>query len=65
VLDRIGFPHSGIDSFDRLPTPFACVSVDLRNGTEVVFRSGSLAEALRATMSYPGWFAPFALAIPY
>lgn len=58
VLDRIAFPYSGIDSFDRLPTPFACVAVDLRSGAEIVFRSGSLAEALRATMSYPGWFAP-------
>ena len=58
VLDRIAFPYSGIDSFDQLPTPFACVAVDLRSGDEVVFRSGRLAGALRATMSYPGWFTP-------
>jgi len=58
VLDRIGFPYSEIDSFDDLPTPFACVSVDLESGQEFVFREGRLAEALRATMSYPGWFIP-------
>jgi NTE family protein len=58
VLDRIAFPYSGLDSFDQLPTPFACVAVDLESGDEVVFRSGSFAEALRSTMSFPGWFAP-------
>ncbi len=58
VLDRIAFPYSGLDSFDQLPTPFACVAVDLESGDEVVFRDGRFAEALRSTMSFPGWFAP-------
>jgi len=58
VLDRIAFPYSGLDSFDQLPTPFACVAVDLESGDEVVFRQGRFAEALRSTMSFPGWFAP-------
>jgi len=58
VLDRIGFPYAGVTSFDELPTPFACVAVDLETGRQVVFRNGSLSEAMRATMSYPGWFSP-------
>jgi len=58
VLDRIAFPYSAVESFDELPTPFACVSVDLESGREVVFRDGPLAVAMRATMSYPGWFSP-------
>jgi len=58
VLDRIAFPYSAIDSFDQLPTPFACVAVDLESGDAVVFRDGGLGEALRSTMSYPGWFSP-------
>jgi len=58
VLDRIAFPYSGLDSFDQLPTPFACVAVDLESGDEVVFRDGRFAVALRSTMSFPGWFAP-------
>jgi NTE family protein len=58
VIDRIAFPYSSIDSFDDLPTPFACVSVDLESGREVVFHDGPLALAMRATMSYPGWFSP-------
>ena len=58
MLDRVAFPYSGLDSFDQLPTPFACVAVDLESGDEVVFRDGRLAEALRSTMSFPGLFAP-------
>jgi NTE family protein len=58
LFDRIAFPYSGLDSFDQLPTPFACVAVDLESGDEVVFQGGRLAEALRSTMSYPVWFAP-------
>ncbi len=58
MIDRIAFPYSELHSFDHLPTPFACVAVDLESGDEVVFRAGRLAEALRATMSFPGWFAP-------
>ena len=58
VLDRIAFPYSGLDSFDQMPTPFACVAVDLESAEAVVFRDGRLAEALRSTMSYPGWFDP-------
>ena len=58
VLDRIAFPYAGLDSFDQLPTPFASVAVDLTSGEEVVYRSGRFAEALRSTMSFPGWFAP-------
>lgn len=58
ILDRIAYPYAGLVSFDRLPTPFACVAVDLVSGGAIVYRAGQLREALRATMSYPGWFAP-------
>ena len=44
--------------FDRLPIPFACVSENLVNGTEVVFHKGILATAMRSSMSIPGVFAP-------
>ena len=44
--------------FDSLPIPFACVSEDLVNGTEVVFHQGVLATAMRASMSIPGVFSP-------
>ena len=47
-----------VDDFSNLPIPFRCVAVDLVDGKEVVFSSGSLPMAMRASMSIPGVFAP-------
>ncbi|HXW90729.1 MAG TPA: patatin-like phospholipase family protein [Terriglobales bacterium] len=58
ILDRISLPYSEIKSFDDLPIPFACVATDLVSRKEHVFREGSLAQALRSTMSLPGIFTP-------
>jgi len=58
VLDKVALPYSEIKSFNDLPTPFACVATDLVSGKAKVFRDGSLALALRSTMSLPGIFTP-------
>jgi NTE family protein len=58
VLDRVALPYSQIASFNDLPIPFACVSTDLVSGKPHVFRDGSLALAMRSTMSLPGIFTP-------
>jgi NTE family protein len=58
VLDRVALPYSEIASFNDLPIPFACVSTDLVTGKPHVFRDGSLAFAMRSTMSLPGIFTP-------
>jgi len=58
LLDRISLPYSEMKSFNDLPTPFACVATDLVSGKVHVFRDGSLAQALRSTMSLPGIFSP-------
>jgi NTE family protein len=58
VLDRVALPYSDIASFNDLPIPFACVATDLVSGKQQVFRDGSLALALRSTMSLPGIFSP-------
>jgi NTE family protein len=44
--------------FDRLPIPFKCISTDIVSGHEVVLDSGSLADAMRATMGFPLAFTP-------
>lgn len=44
--------------FSQLPIPFRCVAVDLVTGRERVLSSGSLPEAMRASMSIPGVFTP-------
>jgi NTE family protein len=58
VLDHIALPYSQVTNFNELPIPFACVATDLVSGKQHVFRGGSLATALRSTMSIPGVFAP-------
>jgi NTE family protein len=58
LIDRIALPYYEVPSFDELPTPFRCVASDLISGKPYVFKDGSLAVALRATMSIPGAFSP-------
>ncbi len=58
IFDQIALPYSEIKNFNDLPIPFGCVSTDLVTGKEQIFRSGSLALALRSTMSLPGIFTP-------
>lgn len=45
-------------SFARLPIPFVCVATDLTSGKAKIWNSGSLATAMRSTMSIPVIFAP-------
>jgi NTE family protein len=49
---------AGIDEFRRLPIPFNAVAADIESGEAVVLERGSLARALRASMSVPGAIAP-------
>jgi NTE family protein len=58
LLGRITAPYFDIKDFDELPTPFRTVAVDLLSAQPIVMRSGSLADAMRATMSLPLIFPP-------
>jgi NTE family protein len=58
LIDRETLPYSSIPSFDDLPIPFRCVSTEIVSGQAYVFQNGSLSDAMRATMSIPGVFAP-------
>jgi NTE family protein len=53
LIQRVTAPYYGIATFDELPTPFRAVAVDLISATQVVLDRGSLASAMRATMSLP------------
>jgi NTE family protein len=48
----------GVERFDQLRIPFRAIATNLENGEMAVFDHGSLPEALRASMSVPGLFAP-------
>lgn len=43
---------------ETLPKPFGTVATDLQTGREVWFQSGSLLEAVRASIALPGLFSP-------
>ena len=43
---------------EDLPIPYCAVATDLKTGREVVFRSGSLYDAIRASISIPMVFSP-------
>lgn len=45
-------------SFNDLPIPFACVATNIRDGKEIVLRSGRMPIAMRASMAIPGVFEP-------
>jgi NTE family protein len=58
LLASLFFPVNTITNFDKLPTPFLCVAADIVKGEPVVLRKGSLATAVRASMSIPTVFTP-------
>ena len=45
-------------AIEDLPIPYCCVATDWKGGREVVFRSGSLFEAIRASISLPSFYEP-------
>ena len=61
LLSKLTFPAHGIDDFDEFKIPFRCVATDAETGDPVVLKSGSLAKAMRASMSLPSIFEPMEL----
>lgn len=57
-LRRMFLGRGQVESFNDLPIPFRCVATDIGEVKPVVFQSGDLALAVRASMAVPGAFAP-------
>lgn len=59
-LRMIGFLNRilKVKTFEELHTPLAITATDFTTGEGVVFRSGPLADAVRASCAYPGVFLP-------
>jgi len=51
-------PSSTEDSFDSLFVPFRCVASDIVTKKSVLFKSGNLNQAIRASMTYPFFISP-------
>jgi hypothetical protein len=60
LLSKLTFSYEKVTDFDHLPIPYRCVAVDLITGNEVILKGGSLAKAMRSTMSIPTVFNPVA-----
>jgi predicted acylesterase/phospholipase RssA len=54
-------PYHPWPSFDDLRIPFRALATDLVSGQPVIFSRGDLAEAIRASISLPLVFTPYAL----
>ena len=50
--------YEQVYDFDKFPIPFRCNAFDIISGKEVIIKEGSLANALRASLSIPTIFAP-------
>ena len=57
-LERYVEAITGVRDFSQLRTPFAAVATDLERGEPVVFTTGSVGRAVRASCSVPGLFEP-------
>jgi NTE family protein len=51
-------PAFQVTDFSKLPIPFRAMATDIETGQSVVLEKGSLAEAMRASMSVPGAITP-------
>ncbi|HSD15075.1 MAG TPA: patatin-like phospholipase family protein [Flavobacterium sp.] len=57
-LFELTYPVYNIKDFDDLSIPFRAMATDLVEGKEVILSNGSLAFAMRASMSLPAVFKP-------
>jgi len=58
VLQKLLMHVAEVNDFDQLPTPFRAVASDIASNQAVIIGSGSMAQALRASMAVPGVFTP-------
>jgi NTE family protein len=58
IISRVTLRASQASNFDELAIPFRAVAGDLATGEPVVLSSGSLAKAIRASMSIPAVLSP-------
>jgi len=59
-LNGVVHADSGEQLIEKLPIPLSIIATDIGTGERVVYRDGSLTNAMRASMSVPGLIAPLA-----
>ena len=58
LLTRLTMPAYKQRDFSQLPVPFLCIGTDMISADPIEFRSGSLSQAIRSSMSIPFLFEP-------
>ena len=59
MMEFAGGPAAAANyNFDSLFIPFRCVASDIEKKESLIFKDGDLAEAVRASMSYPFYIKP-------
>lgn len=58
LFAKLTWNYEGIKDFRKLPIPVICIATNLENGEKVILDKGSLAEAMRSSMSIPTIFSP-------
>jgi len=58
ILSFYTWPAADINDFSKLPIQFRCLATDILSFKQVNFKSGYLADAIRASASVPSIFAP-------
>lgn len=57
-IEKFIYEFTGDIDISELEVKFSCVATDVFTGREIVFNSGSLIKAIRASISFPGIFIP-------
>jgi NTE family protein len=58
ILRQLTIPSALVDDFDKLNIPYRAIATDVATGDRIVLKKGNIAEAMRASMAFPGLFAP-------
>ena len=58
LLTRLTMPAYKQRDFSKLPVPFLCIGTDIITADPIEFKSGSLAQSIRSSMSIPFLFEP-------
>ena len=61
ILRDLTLPAALVDDFDKLSIPFRATATDVASGDGIVLSKGNVADAMRASMAFPGLFAPVEL----
>ena len=60
-LDREFIRFGDTTDFNAMPIPLRCIATDITEAKTVTFARGSLPDAVRASVSLPGIYRPFAI----